>query len=293
MLAVRALTTRVAALLAVMAAALTLAFDLAQPLGVAGGIPYVVLPLLGLLARSGSLVVVFSVVGTALIGAGLVFSPQGAEYSIALMNRSMSAVLIWIVAMIALRHLFVGNTLQKRLQEQATTDPLTGLFNRRFVFASIETELQRYRRYGDRFAVILIDADHFKTVNDTYGHGAGDATLCWIAAMCRQAVRQTDVVGRFGGEEFIILLPRTNASAAAIVAERIRKSMHDGDIASHQGAQRVTLSLGVAEAGSTSSDFDTLLKVADEALYAAKRGGRDRVATSSTSAPRPRVVDAA
>ncbi len=291
MLAVRSLSVRVATLLAVAAAAGTLIFDLSQPLGLAAGIPYIALPLLGLLARSTVLVIALAVAGTALTGIGLTFSPVGADYTTALANRTMSAVLVWIVALIALRHLYLGNSLKRRLQEQAMTDPLTGLYNRRHVFARLESELRRYKRYGDRLSVILIDADHFKAVNDTHGHAAGDRTLKRIADICRSEVRETDVVGRFGGEEFIVLLPQTDAASAAVVAERIRKAMHDD--AAHTDAVHVTLSLGVAEVGPQASTFDTLLKLADEALYAAKRAGRDRVATSSRQKPTPRVVDAA
>ncbi len=281
------LRTRSATILIVLVAAITFGFDLSQPLGVAGGIPYVILPMLGLLARSPVRVVAAAVLGTLLTGAGLLLSSAGASHDIALANRAMSAVLIWVVATMCLHHLRADNRWRERLRLQAMTDPLTGLYNRRHMFSRIRAEMSRYDRYGHRFAVILIDADHFKLINDSHGHIVGDATLSWIAATCRTKVRESDVVGRFGGEEFIILLPHTTATEAQAVAERIRHAMHEPIGAAHEAAVRVTLSLGVAEIGPQSATFDDLLKSADEALYEAKRAGRDRVAVKTSAAHEP------
>ena len=286
-------TEKLAIPLAIAMAATSFAFDLSQPLGVSAGIPYIILPLIGLLTRSSTFVVVAAICGTALIGVGMLLSAPGIQADIVYLNRAMSAVLVWITAFMAIRHLSVGDKLRQQLRELAATDPLTGLYNRRHVFESINRELKRYGRYGERFALILIDADHFKRVNDTYGHAAGDATLGWIARVCLQSVRETDVVGRFGGEEFIILLPHTTANAAALVAERIRRGMHDEDSQLRDGAKNVTLSLGVADVGPTAATFNDILKAADEALYAAKRSGRDQVATKSSDEPKPRAVNAA
>lgn len=291
MLSIRPLKKRSATVLAILMAAIALGFDLSQPLGVSAGIPYVVLPLLGLLARSSILIIAAAVLGTALVGIGMWLSPPGAEFEMMFLNRVMSAALIWVTAIMALRHLHVGNSLQQKLRDLAATDPLTGLFNRRHVFEILHQELKRYERYRESFALILIDADHFKQVNDSYGHAVGDATLCFIAETCLASVRETDVVGRFGGEEFIILLPHTTGDDAMIVAERIRLAMHDSE--KRGDAANVTLSLGVAEAGPENAAFDDILKAADEALYAAKAEGRDRVAMHArpgTSPPRVHAV---
>lgn len=276
MLSIRPLRKRPATLLALVMAAIALRFDISQPLGVSAGIPYVVLPLLGLLARSSVLIIAAAILGTALIGIGMWLSPAGVEFEVVLLNRVMSTALIWVTAILALRHLHVGNSLQQKLQDLAATDPLTGLYNRRHVFEILHQELKRYERYRESFALILIDADHFKLVNDSYGHAAGDATLRFIAETCMASVRETDVVGRFGGEEFIILLPHTTGDEAMVVAERIRLAMHDSEKSGE--AASVTLSLGVADAGPDNATFDAILKSADDALYAAKRDGRDRVA---------------
>lgn len=125
---------------------LTFAFDLSQPLGVAAGMPYAVLPLFGLLARSAALVILGAVSGTALTGLGMLYSSPGAAFDIALINRCMSAVLIWTIALFALRHLYVSNSLLAQLKQQANTDPLTGLFNRRYFFARVRNELKRDRK---------------------------------------------------------------------------------------------------------------------------------------------------
>jgi diguanylate cyclase (GGDEF)-like protein len=289
----RPLTKERATLAAAAAAAATFAFDLSQPLGVAGGMPYVVLPLLGLLARSARIVIVAAVLGTLLTFGGMALSAPGSEFGIALVNRLMSVALIWIAAFAAIQHLSIGQRLGDQLRKQALTDPLTGLYNRRHVFACIDRELKRFNRYEIVFSVILIDADHFKQVNDNYGHGTGDATLRLISNVCMASVRETDIVGRFGGEEFIVLLPHTRVTEARVVAERIR---HDLAVLSREqldGAVLVTLSLGVAEVAPEIASFDALLAAADKALYAAKREGRDRVVVRAGASLNLSSVDAA
>jgi diguanylate cyclase (GGDEF)-like protein len=290
---IRPLNKKSALFLAILMATLALQFDLSQPLGVSAGMPYVVLPLLGLLARSSMFIVAAALAGSILIGIGMLLSTPGVEFSVVLLNRALSVVLIWVTAIMALHHLHVGNKLQQRLQDLAATDPLTGLYNRRHVFNLLRQELKRYERYGESFALVLIDADYFKRINDTHGHAVGDATLCWIANTCLKSVRETDVVGRFGGEEFLILMPHTTTDDATLVAERIRLAMHNADAETRGDAAKVTLSFGVAEVGPNSATFDDILKAADDALYAAKRAGRDRVARFADGRPKPRVVHAA
>lgn len=287
------LTEKLATLLAIAMASATFLFDWSQPLGIAGSMPYVVLPLVGLLARSSWMVVAGAVIGSLLTFVGLALSQPGGEFSNVMINRAMSITLIWVAACAALRHLAIGRRLHNQLRQQALTDPLTGLYNRRHVFACIDRELRRYVRYAEAFSIILIDADHFKHVNDNYGHCTGDATLRLIARVCQQSVRETDVVGRFGGEEFIILLPHTRAAAAAVVAERIRRDMHTVSRDLLDGAVLVTLSLGITEVTPDSAGFDKLLTDADKALYAAKAAGRDRVVVTTPRNPELAAVNAA
>ncbi|MGB5344924.1 MAG: GGDEF domain-containing protein [Woeseia sp.] len=293
MLLFKPLTERLATLLSVALALATFVFDWSQPLGIAGSMPYVVLPLVGLLARSSWMVIAGAVVGSLLTIAGMALSEQGGEFSTVIINRVMSITLIWVAACAALRHLAIGRHLNQQLRQQALTDPLTGLFNRRHVFACIDRELRRYLRYAEAFSIILIDADHFKHVNDNYGHSTGDATLRLIARVCQSSVRETDIVGRFGGEEFIILLPHTKAAAAAVVAERIRCDMRTVSQDLLDGAVLVTLSLGITEVAPDTASFDKLLATADKALYAAKAAGRDRVVVTAAANPGLATVNAA
>ncbi|MDX1517419.1 MAG: GGDEF domain-containing protein [Woeseiaceae bacterium] len=289
----RPLRVQEAGLLAAGFAVFCFLFDLSQPLGVAGGMPYVALPLLGLLARSPRMIMVTACIGVVLTCAGFWLSPPGAPLHAVLLNRGLSVAMIIIIAAISLRHMAIGERLRESLERQASRDPLTGLYNRRYVFSIVTNELNRYRRYGEPFSLILIDADHFKRVNDEHGHCAGDAALQAIASACTDNVRTTDVVGRFGGEEFIVALPHTTATDAAVVAERIRGHIERSKPQYGDRQIDVTLSLGIADAGAGVDSFDELLKAADVALYAAKRGGRNRVAINDNSNHRTHLVDAA
>ena len=165
---------------------------------------------------------------------------------------------------------------QERLRQLATTDGLTGLANRRRFLEALEHEVQRHRRYGTPLALISIDVDRFKRVNDTWGHAVGDEVLCGLAAICRAEVRDVDTVGRIGGEEFAVLLPDTAPEEAMAVAERLRAGVEAAPLLTTAGPLTVTLSLGVS-ASPPCDGADTLLREADRALYRAKAGGRNRV----------------
>lgn len=169
----------------------------------------------------------------------------------------------------------------RRLGELATTDVLTGLWNRRRFMEMLEHECQRVHRTGGDLALAMLDLDHFKSVNDTFGHAAGDRVLVEVAAVMREAARATDGVARYGGEEFLILMPDTTVEEAVVGAERIRQRIADHPIPFSGRTLQVTVSIGVGAlaAGQTVSS-DALLKLADEALYAAKQGGRNCTRTS-------------
>lgn len=161
-----------------------------------------------------------------------------------------------------------------RLEELARRDALTGLFNRRHVMERLETELHRVRR-GHDLAVVMLDLDHFKRINDETGHERGDALLRAIARAVEGAVRATDLVGRHGGDELIVLLPDTRDEAAILVARRIVDTIRETG-ASFDPDRRVTASVGVATARAKDGPLD-LLRRADEAAYSAKAAGGDRV----------------
>ena len=145
-----------------------------------------------------------------------------------------------------------------------------------------ELELKRSQRYNSPFAIILLDADHFKQVNDTYGHDVGDIVLKHIAGTAATILRELDIFGRFGGEEFTIALPQTDSKGAEQLAERLRLLIENNTILP-AGGQRiaVTISLGIAETTAATQDLEELLKQADIALYRAKNKGRNRVAMFS------------
>lgn len=166
-----------------------------------------------------------------------------------------------------------------RLEALAQTDPLTQLVNRRALTIRLVTEMERVRRYNAPLAMLLIDLDHFKLINDTYGHLAGDDVLFGVATLLQRAVRTVDLVARYGGEEFVIVLPETGKQGATSFAERLRDRLasHRFVIAGSQDI-RVTGSIGVATYPAPGLDsVEDLFRAADAALYRAKGGGRNLV----------------
>ena len=164
------------------------------------------------------------------------------------------------------------------VQTMATIDWLTNLYNRRHFFRLGEEEIARARRYRHEISVIMIDIDHFKLVNDTHGHSVGDEVLCAIAKRILAGLRQSDIAGRYGGEEFALVLPETDpASAAEIVAERLRDTIASKPIDTAEGPLHVTISVGVAGVDVAHENLLDALTRADSGLYAAKHAGRNRV----------------
>lgn len=161
------------------------------------------------------------------------------------------------------------------LEDLAYGDELTELPNRRGATRQIDVLLSRARRHGHQLALLLIDADRFKTINDEHGHAVGDVVLRELAARLRERVRREDVVGRWGGEEFVVALPETTADGAVAVAESLRKGVSGTSIAAAGAQLHVTISVGVA--AWTGQEIEELVAQADHALYSAKAAGRDRV----------------
>lgn len=164
------------------------------------------------------------------------------------------------------------------LEQRAYSDPLTGLANRRAFIERASSELARTVRHHGMLSLLMMDIDHFKRVNDTHGHGAGDLVLQAVSTVCEHTVRAGDLVGRMGGEEFAILLPDTDPERAMEIAERLREALAEHITTLEDGsAVNVTASLGVTTLQDHDSPFETLLGQADKALYSAKRQGRNRV----------------
>jgi diguanylate cyclase (GGDEF)-like protein len=164
-----------------------------------------------------------------------------------------------------------------RLRETAERDPLTHLRNRRAFDEILAGEVIRYERYGRPLALMLLDVDHFKSINDQFGHEVGDEVLRRIARLIAAGVRDADTPARMGGEEFVVLLPETTLAAAADVAERIRAAVNELKIEWHSSPIPVHISIGVSAAPERVGHPHQLINSADSALYRAKAGGRDRV----------------
>ncbi len=160
----------------------------------------------------------------------------------------------------------------------AAIDPLTGLPNRRGFFDACAVELERARRHGRHLSVLMLDADHFKRINDTHGHAAGDEVLRHLADTLRMTLRASDIAGRMGGEEFAVLLPETDLEGARLLAQRVRKTIAEAEILIGRTKLALTVSLGVAAvAADEPSAIEHALQLADEAMYQAKAAGRNRV----------------
>jgi diguanylate cyclase (GGDEF)-like protein len=164
----------------------------------------------------------------------------------------------------------------KQMEEMATTDGLTSLPNHRTFQARCSEMLARAERHGKPVSIILTDIDKFKSVNDTYGHPVGDAVLRRVARVLADQVRKVDLVARYGGEEFAMVLEETDGEGARLLCERVRQEIAAQVMSSDQGPFRVTLSLGVASYPADGSEKQLLIERADQALYAAKEGGRNR-----------------
>ena len=171
--------------------------------------------------------------------------------------------------------------LEAELKILATTDSLTGLNNRRHLLESGSRIMEAYRRYRRPLALLMLDIDHFKKINDTYGHAAGDLVLIQLADVLRSVLRAADLCGRFGGEEFVCLLPETSVAEALVLAERLRGKLAEQAVFSEAGEIFFTVSIGVSVAMPEDISIDRLIHRADMALYEAKRTGRNRICLQS------------
>ncbi|MHB0922766.1 MAG: diguanylate cyclase [Bellilinea sp.] len=169
----------------------------------------------------------------------------------------------------------------QQVQQLAVTDELSGYYNRRYFYELVELELARSRRYKHPVSLLMIDLDHFKAVNDRYGHATGDRVLINICNQIRQAVRESDIPGRHGGEEFVLLLPETPFERAIEVAERLCRMIEAHRVVLNGIEISITISIGVAAIGPDCKDSDTLFQQADLAMYQAKLAGRNQVSAAA------------
>jgi diguanylate cyclase (GGDEF)-like protein len=163
------------------------------------------------------------------------------------------------------------------LQHLALTDPLTGLSNRRAFFENLDREFCRIQRFGGNLSVAVLDIDHFKSINDTYGHDAGDQVLLCFARILLSEFRVFDTVGRIGGEEFALLFPQTQLADAALACDRILETVEQTVMTTDAGEIRLTFSAGLTEIRDSDKSGQDMLKRADAFLYSAKNSGRNRL----------------
>ena len=192
---------------------------------------------------------------------------------------AVTCALSYLLLLVALPPVILlqRSLMHQQLAAAARTDPKTGLLNATAWQREADAEVARAQRTGSPLALLLVDVDHFKRVNDSHGHLIGDEVLRALAAELRQQVRESDVVGRFGGEEFTVLLPRTDGAGAYGIAERLRSNAATLSVAAADARINVTVSIGVAVLGQHGNDLFELLAAADVALYRAKDAGRDQV----------------
>ncbi len=195
------------------------------------------------------------------------------------------------VTLVRVHNLVALRRARLELRQLAMVDALTGIFNRRYIMEQVGAQLSQARRHRRRLSFCLCDIDWFKTVNDTYGHHAGDAALVAFARLLRERLRRSDVVGRFGGDELCILFPETGAADALVAVENVRTTLAALALRAQDGTPYgITGSFGIAELGPEISEPSTLLSCADQALYRAKAGGRNRSVIYRPSAAPPLVA---
>lgn len=205
------------------------------------------------------------------------------------------AIFVWLVTVLSLQTA-IDIRRVTILEQENITDPLIGIYNRRYLDRRLVEECARAQRYSLPLSLLLLDIDLFKRVNDTHGHQVGDAVLNYLGRLILNAVRASDIVARYGGEEILIITPHTSATIAAELAERIRKHIetHELVLTDERGQRKsicITVSIGVATLNSKMKDCQHLVELADQALYRAKQEGRNRVNVSSSSPVWPALAN--
>lgn len=261
-------------LLGLLLAALIFALDSFTPLGIAGGFPYIALVFIGLAAHSPKSVWLFAGLSTMLtIGGYFLATEPVAPFNAVIINRAITVLAIWFTAGMA--YLYLHSVLT--LKPLADRDQLTGTYNRHALVTKAGEHIKLWRRYHSPLSLILGDVDHFKKINDTYGHPAGDRVLQHLARLLQQHTRNADMVCRYGGEEFVILLPMVGLEGALATAQRIQHALSKSAITWKSATLSPTVSMGVVELLDKHRDIEALIADADKALYEAKAAGRNRI----------------
>ncbi|HSV29167.1 MAG TPA: GGDEF domain-containing protein, partial [Candidatus Omnitrophota bacterium] len=222
------------------------------------------------------------------LGRAVAIATSDRPEMVLLSDRYTSAALLWMLSLVLATTLGMALMTSERLQEelnhQASRDPLTGALNRRAFALLAQKALARCRRQGEALAVLVMDLDHFKQINDRHGHAAGDTYLCRFVAVAEQTLRAEDVVCRFGGEEFVALMPAASPAQALSAAERLRTAFADAVQSDPTLPVAATVSIGIGALDGDES-IEDLLQRADEALYLAKHNGRNRCELAQAVCP--------
>ena len=218
--------------------------------------------------------------------APLAISPKGMHTRLCAAQRLVQLQDAWEKDRAQLRQIAAElAVVNRRLANAALTDLLTGLPNRRAAMDLLQQTWSAASRSGRPFAVLMLDVDHFKEINDSYGHAAGDLVLREVSTMLRNAARREDSVCRIGGEEFLVICPNTDRQLARVVAERLRDALASRPIAIGKTLRTITISIGVAEREADMPQSDALIGTADRALYQAKSAGRNRICMGQYACP--------
>jgi diguanylate cyclase (GGDEF)-like protein/PAS domain S-box-containing protein len=197
------------------------------------------------------------------------------ELRLSRLSNAQKEPLGWLIVF---RDISDRKKLENELRCLATTDSLTGVYNRRhFIYRGMD-EVKRCLRYHKHMSVLMLDIDHFKRINDEFGHHTGDLVLQAFTRVCTGILRNFDTFGRLGGEEFAVIMPETDIQKAAIVAERLRRTIMEMQVAAEDQTVKLTVSIGIAPLDNRHQDMESIMKSADRALYRAKNSGRNRVA---------------
>jgi diguanylate cyclase (GGDEF)-like protein/PAS domain S-box-containing protein len=202
---------------------------------------------------------------------------DGAGFPVALTITPVLQNGVRVGAVVVFQDISERQALASQLRLLAITDSLTGVSNRRHFVEHLERERVRHQRYGEAAALLMLDLDHFKRINDGFGHAAGDMVLIAFTRLAQNLLRRSDLLGRLGGEEFAILLPDTNAAGAQELAERLRQTVVESPVETPAGIVHYSISIGIALFARGDQDADILLARADHAMYQAKHNGRNRV----------------
>ncbi len=170
----------------------------------------------------------------------------------------------------------IGEAFIGKIAEITSIDSLTKLYSRQYLFSKLKDELDRFKRYGTTFSILLIDIDNFKSVNDTFGHQRGDQILTRFGTILNDSKRELDICARYGGEEFIVVLPHTDQDEAEVIAERLRISVES----EYKNDINLTISIGISNCPKNSSNIKILIKNADDALYNSKKNGKNSITCS-------------